>query len=361
MAESSPSILVRAPNWIGDQILAYPFFHFLRAARPGARITVACAPWVEDVQFRHLVDEVIPLEKPEGSGFWPRFRAIEKSAAQLRGRTFDLGITLPNSVSSAWYLFRAGAKVRRGYRADGRGVLLTESVKAPLHIVHRAESYLDLLPSGIRAPREALEFWGVPAANELDPGLPGIESEFDAARAWPQADLVEPPDGDYWVVAPGANAEARRWPVERYVELCRRVNRETGARAVIVGGLAEVRLAMRISEELGSGVLDRTAQGPVSCLWKLFRRARFTVTNDSGLAHVASLCGSKVQIIWGAGDPKRTQPIGPGKVRILFNPVDCWPCEQNTCRMPAAQKIQCLKGISPDAVWDEMKSGLKPL
>lgn len=48
-------ILVRAPNWIGDQILAYPFFHHLRAGYPGAQITAVCQPWVASVQFRHLV------------------------------------------------------------------------------------------------------------------------------------------------------------------------------------------------------------------------------------------------------------------------------------------------------------------
>ena len=131
---------------------------------------------------------------------------------------------------------------------------------------------------------------------------------------------------------------------------------------MVVGGLSEVRLAMKITEELGSQVaLDRVAQGPVSGLFTLFRGARFTVSNDSGLAHVAALCGSPTQVIWGAGDPKRTQPIGPGKVRITLNPVECWPCERNHCSLPGPQKVQCLKGIHPDSVWEEIRRGFKPV
>ena len=56
-----PTILVRAPNWIGDQVLAFPFFHHLRKAYPKAHIAAVCVPWVENVQFKTLVDEVIVL------------------------------------------------------------------------------------------------------------------------------------------------------------------------------------------------------------------------------------------------------------------------------------------------------------
>src|SRR3954467_6620685 len=103
------SILVRAPNWIGDHILSYPFFHFLRRGFPRARIAVACVPWVEAVQFRNLIDDVVLLPKPESGNLWDRFRALEAGAAAARAKgPWDLGIALPNSFSAAWFLKRAG-------------------------------------------------------------------------------------------------------------------------------------------------------------------------------------------------------------------------------------------------------------
>src|SRR3954469_18915033 len=101
-AGAPASILVRAPNWIGDQILSYPFFHFLRRGYPRARITVACVPWVEAVQFRNLVDEVIVLPRPSGEGAWAGFQALEQGSKLARAQgPFDLGIALPNSFSAA--------------------------------------------------------------------------------------------------------------------------------------------------------------------------------------------------------------------------------------------------------------------
>ncbi|MDR3608100.1 MAG: glycosyltransferase family 9 protein [Oligoflexia bacterium] len=352
------SILVRTPNWIGDQILAYPFFHFLRKSYPNARIAVACVSWVESVQFLNLVDEVHVLPKPNEPGFLARIRALEQGAAELRAKgPWDLGISLPNSFSAAWTLKRAGAVHRRGFSVDARGWLLTDRLNwTPSEKKHRADAYLDLLPAACSLP--ATEFFGIPASNELDSDIPGEIAEFDAERAWPEAAPLDAPAEPYWVLAPGAAAESRRWPVEFFRAVAEQVAADTRLRGFVVGGLAELPLAEELCRDPALRLTDLTAQGPPTALWKIFRGARFTLSNDSGLAHVASLCGSPVQIVWGAGLPTRTQPIGPGRARVVFNPVACWPCESNECAQPPGRKIECLRGIRPDAVWKEIQSGL---
>jgi hypothetical protein len=39
--------------------MAYPFFHFLRKRYPKDRIVSVCVPWVQDLQFKNLVDDVV--------------------------------------------------------------------------------------------------------------------------------------------------------------------------------------------------------------------------------------------------------------------------------------------------------------
>ena len=365
-------ILVRSPNWIGDQILAYPFFHWLREAYPRARIVAACVPWVKSVQFMDCVDEVIVLPRAKGKGFMARIRALEDGAAELKSAgPWDLGITLPNSFSAAWELWRGGALERRGYSMDSRGFLLSQKLPPLRSDVksHRADVYAGLLPEARMADRPASEFWGLPPeakisiesvgefADPADTGVPGVLEKFDAARAWPDADPVDPPAPNYWVLAPGSAAEARRWPVDRFAELARLIAKETGLIGLVVGGVAEAPLAERLCDDDALKLVDMTAIGSPATLWKIFRGARFTVSNDSGLAHVASLCGSRVQVIWGAGDTQVTRPIGPGKARVIFTPTDCWPCERNRCERPTGRKLECLLGISPDAVWKEIERG----
>jgi len=389
------TILVRAPNWIGDQILSYPFFHFLREAYPSAQITVACPPWVQSVQFRNLVNQVILLPRPREASFLSRLDALEKGAEILRGMgPWDLGITLPNSFSTAWFLLRAGARFRVGYATEARGLLLNGSVKweksaqkalpgAPSRS-HRSEAYLGLLQAGdaklvnkfargdalgpvnkldqprrVRDSRCGKDFWGIPALNHLDPGVPGIISTFDAESAWPDAEPLDPPPGPYWVLAPGSTAESRRWPPRYFADLARKIAEEKGWTGLVVGGISESDMAAEWERDRDLKLLDWTGRGTPASYWKVFKNAQLSVCNDSGLAHVASLCGSPVQVTWGGGNPLITEPIGPGRVQIAMNPVDCWPCERNTCNLVLEKKLECLKGIYADAVWKDIKTGFR--
>ncbi len=140
-------ILVRTPNWIGDQILAYPFYQILRAKYPKAWITVVCPEWVRDIQFKGFVDEVLVIPRKKNSSFIQSFKAINEFSKKIRATgSFDLGIALPNSFGSALLLHRSGAKQRRGYDTDLRGLLLTQKINwdsSPS--VHRSQSYVNLL------------------------------------------------------------------------------------------------------------------------------------------------------------------------------------------------------------------------
>ena len=357
-------ILVRAPNWIGDQILAYPFFYYLRKAFPKAVITSACVEWVKEIQFKKQVDEVFVLPKSATASIKDRLAAVEEGARLLREKKiyYDLAISLPNSLSTAWFLYRSGAIRRRGYRGDGRRLFLNEALAwDPSPSRHRAQAFLDLLPEPYKPKLPASEFWGILPDNELDPGIPGELENFDAALEWGSSqprEMVEPPDEPYWVLAVGATAESRRWPISYFATLARLVSNELGWRGVIVGGAKEAPLAAQLGRDPTLKLRDYTAQGPVSGLWKVFKNAKFTVTNESGLAHIAALCGSFVQIVCGAADPRRTQPIGPGKVQVAINPVECWPCERNVCSQEGDRKLACLMGISPESVLEEIKRGL---
>ncbi|MEK6704436.1 MAG: glycosyltransferase family 9 protein [Bdellovibrionota bacterium] len=345
-------ILIRSPNWIGDQVLAYPFFHMLRKSQSQAHIVVACLPWVEALQYRDLVDEVHVLDKPASIGFFHRFDSVESGARRLRKMgPWDLGIAMPRSFSTAWLLFRSSVKHRRGYKGDGRGLLLNDALEWQPHSKsHRATAFAALVPGH------------EPGSN---PPEPVITDRFDFERSWFGLTFLEPPDFPYWVLAPGSVAESRRWPVDRFIELAKIIYAETGWKGLVVGGAAEASLAsLMLGEALHKNeLLDWTARGRVSSYASVFRNAKFTVSNDSGLAHVASLCGSPVQIVWGAGDPRMTAPIGPGKVKITCNPIECWPCEQNTCPI-ASQTVSndgknaCLKGIKASMVWNDIKTGI---
>lgn len=351
------NILVRAPNWIGDQILAYPFFHYLRKANPSATIVSVCVPWVKDIQFKGLVDEVVALPFPKEATWIDRMKTIEAEARSLRSKyRFDLAYSLPNSISAAWLLFRSGAKQRVGYRVEGRGLLLNRGLRwdaSPTR--HRAQAYVDLLPRESRIDDVVENFWTRPAEDPLDDPIKGECDSFSIEREWTAAPQIPVPDFKYWILAPGATADSRRWPIEYFMSLARKIYEETKRIGLVVGGPSERELARRLCSDDRLGLVDFVAKGPVSSLGSIFRSAAFTVSNESGLAHVAALCGSPVSIVCGAADPRRTTPTGPGPVIVTANPVECWPCEKNVCVQTESRYLQCLRGIEVERVWEDIQ------
>lgn len=334
---SPRTILVRAPNWLGDQLLAYPFFYHLRHGYPQAHITVACVPWVASLQFRHLVDAVCELPPPHTPSPWAKARALMAHSALLRAQgPWDLGLCLPNSLGSAWVLARAGVRWRCGYRTEARGWLLHDGLDCRFwRQRHRAEAYVQLLPEAVR-PADWQQAYQVP---------------FDAALAWPVDTPLVPPQQPYWLLAPGSQATSRRWPLERFSDLARHLATTTELSGLVVGGSAEAALARQLCADPALRLYDYTARGPVAAYAPLMQQARFTVSNDSGLAHLAALCGTPVYIVWGAGDPAITRPLGPGPVHVLHNATDCWPCVRNVCHQPGERALACLHGIAPETVW----------
>ncbi len=334
-------ILVRAPNWIGDQVMAFPFFYKLRQQNPNAWIAVVCTEWVRDLQFIGLVDEVFVIPKRKRKGFFSSMGWIIKTAKRIKKiGPWDQGWILPNSFGSAALFKLAKVKFLTGYAVDARSFLLNNAVQwdGNPHI-HRSQSYLNLIPGESRN----------------DVAL--IAKNFDPIKYWAAVAPQSAPDGDYFVVAPGATAVSRRWFAESFRDLILQIQKRYGWQCVVVGGPAEKKIADWLKTQ-GVRIDDRVGQGSVASLWRVFRSAKVTITNESGLSHVSALCRSPVQIVCGAADPKRTHPIGPGKYSVYTNPVECWPCERNTCSQTGSKYLQCLRGIRPEQVLDLVEKEL---
>jgi len=336
-------ILVRAPNWIGDQVMAYAFYAQLRKNYPNDWIGVVCTEWVKDIQFRGFIDEVFVLQKFKKKSLINSYKSIKRIAEELKQKgPWDYGYLLPNSFGSALLFFLAKVKNIRGYQTDLRGLLLNEKLKWNSDpSIHRADTYLNLLGNEGLLFKSAKEYF----------------IKFDPIKQWPEVIPLETPKFRYVVIAPGATADSRRWNEEKFSQLIDEIHSKWGFKSVIVGGPAEKKIAESLVKKALS-VIDYTAKGSVSSLWKLFHDSQFVVCNESGLAHMASLCGAKVQIVCGAADPKRTTPVGPGFVQVQTNSgVSCWPCEKNVCQFQDHRKNQCHEGIFPPQVIEKIESG----
>ena len=129
-------LVIRAPNWLGDAVMALPALAAVRAALPAARIAIAA------------VAAVAPIFEEETSAAPDELIAIPdrgREATILAAGTFDAALLLTNSFRSAWTARRAGIPERWGFPGNLRGFLLTRAVARPRERVHQSAYYAALV------------------------------------------------------------------------------------------------------------------------------------------------------------------------------------------------------------------------
>ena len=117
------------------------------------------------------------------------------------------------------------------------------------------------------------------------------------------------------VLHPGAAADARRWPAERFAAVAERLVRQ-GHRVVLTGSPAERQLVERIGRASGGRPMSGLS---LRQLFGLVARARLVISGDTGIAHVASLYRTPSVLLFGPVAPSRWGPPASGPHRVLWH------------------------------------------
>lgn len=320
--------LVVAPQWIGDAVMSQPLLGAL-AAR-GEQVTVAALPWVAPV-YRAMADDVravVELPFQHGRLDWSARRRI---ARDMRGR-FDVAYVLPNSIKSALLPWLARIPRRVGYAGEGRWGLLNRRLPNPTGRPPMASFYHALAQAGNGPP--------VQPVMRLEP----------AALQRAAADVgLEP--GQYWVFAPGAEyGPAKRWPIEHYAALARRLQRREAGPVVLLGSAKEATLADEIAARAPGACRALAGQTALDTAIALIAGARAMVSNDSGLMHVAAAFGIPQAAVFGSTSPEHTPPLN-SRARVVWLKhelnLECAPCFARECRFG---HLRCLTEVTPERV-----------
>lgn len=332
------NLAVRAPNWLGDAVMALPALEALRHAYPRANLVVIARASVADLfRVSGLCDDVAVLPSPKSKGGW---RSTLSAAWALRVHRFDAGLILPNSFESALTLRVAGIRDCWGYARDGRGMLLRRAVTPPKKGEiprHEVFYYLELLRRLEIIP--ALPLDAVPRLRLSEDTMSrGRKILADAGLSGPVV-----------AIAPGsANSRAKQWPPERFVAAARETAAALNAAVAVFGTPQERELAENIAAKLtAQGVNAHSLAGKTSLYDFLcaIANASVLITNDSGGMHVAYAAGVPTVAIFGPTIAEETGPLG-SHTRVVREPVECSPCMLKDCPIDH----RCMTAVSPERV-----------
>jgi heptosyltransferase-2 len=341
---TKPRVLVVAPNWLGDAVMALPALADIRRAHAGGRLIVAARPPVAPLYA--MVPGVDATIVTKWRGSLIDRRALSDDVERVKAERIDRAILFPNSFASAWGLSRARVNERWGYATDLRRPLLTRAIARPGGSRHQGAYYQHLVRE-LGMPTGPLEpVIDIPAAA-MDEARTLL-----AARGW---DVSRP----LLVIAPGAAyGTAKRWLPEHFGSLVTRAMQETGAQGVLVGTAADADTTRLVLESIDAGhraaVIDLTGGTTLQTLAAVMSLAAACVSNDSGAMHLAGAVGTPLAALFGPTRDQETAPLTRqgGRAEVLINQVWCRPCMLRECPIDH----RCMKGLMPDRVFASVRT-----
>jgi heptosyltransferase II len=328
-------ILIVAPNWIGDTLLAQPLFARLHATRPGIALDAVAPAWTAPVLARMPeIEEVIETPLVHGR---LQLGARLRLASLLRQRRYDEAIVLPNSWKSALAAFLAGIPRRVGFIGEARYGLLNvrhhlDEAAVPL----MAERYAQLAERPGEPPHRPL----------LAPRLEVDEANLAISIARLGLDRSRP----IAAFCPGAEfGPAKRWPARHFATLARALAAHR-RRVWLIGSPADRPIGDEIAKLANGAAINLCGRTDLAAAIDLLSVAEVVVSNDSGLMHVAAALRRPLVALYGSSSQAHTPPLAPA--RLVSLGIECSPCFQRECPLG---HFKCMNDLLPERVLAELR------
>lgn len=353
------SILVKAPNWVGDCVMATPALEFLRSAFPDARIDVMARPSVAAVfaENPHITQLIVADDR----------KLEPDTRVTLHSNRYDAAALMPNSLSSAWLALKLWIPKRIGFSRGGRALLLTHRIsyrgrewQTPTPKPLSSKSIPgEHPPAGAAQPRHMVHYYlriahetalalggRVYSGSEETPPQSHLRASEESRRRVEDL-LVQRGLAGKKLVGLNAGAaygSAKRWPPERLGEV---------AAALAADGIEIVTIASRFESELTNQIESMTKckihrlgeELSLADLIALLPQLAVLITNDSGPMHMAAALEVPTVAIFGPTDWNVTSPWQQ-RASVVRHSPQCSPCFLRECPIDH----RCMERISAEQV-----------
>lgn len=301
-------VLIVRLSAIGDVVFALPLAAAVRRARPDAFIGwIVEEPAAALLAGNPLLDwvKVVPkkwLKKPS---------LIAEIRRELRAQRFDVAIDPQGLTKSAGAAWLSGARTRVGFVRGASWELAPwlDNVRLAPVGMHVVDINLSLLRGvGIDVPVPGAGEFVFPGCGEKD--LAAIDAFLGGGAAAAAKGVA--------LMGPWGTFSSKLWPLERFLELAKRLRSECGLVSVMLGHGLKERYAVDTLAEGSSGTLLTAPDVGLIGVIEMARRARIFIGCDSFPTHAAAAAGCRTLGLFGVSDPARVGPYFAATGRGIF-------------------------------------------
>lgn len=323
-------ILVIAPSWVGDMVMAQSLFITLKQQYPDCQIDVLAPPWTLALT-QHMSEVSQSFVMPVTRGKLGLMERINLGKS-LRAEHYDQAILLPNTWKSALTPFFANIPKRTGYVGECRWGLLNDIRRLDKKVLTKTVQRFVAL--------------AYPDSN----GIPACPTPAFTVNPERQQRLIQQHglNTERKILALCAGAEygvAKRWSAEYYAEVAKQKIQD-GWQVWLFGSAKDKDIAEQINQLTEQQCIDFCGKTSISAAVELLALSDVVISNDSGLMHVASALNKKLIAIYGSSDPNFTPPLSD-QAKILYLGLECSPCFKRECPLG---HTRCLTDINSEQV-----------
>ena len=336
------SILIIAPNWIGDAVMTQPLLASLKKQYPEANIDVLASTWVAPI-YRACseVREVIEAKFEHKQLQWSLRKQLAK---ELATKKYQACFVLPNSLKSALIPWLANIPFRVGYRGEIRFGLINFALDNPSKVNRppMVEHYL-ALSQLLNEEQLALTASNlVPKLNVSTVATQSVQAKLLSANIDPD---------NIYVMCPGAEyGPTKRWPTSHFAQLAQKlIASNLNSQIILLGGKGDQALAQGIQSQAkqNSHIHNWCGDTSLDEAIALIGMSKAVISNDSGLMHIAAALKTPQVAIFGSSDPAHTPPLSD-KAKVIWLNLPCSPCHKRECPLG---HLRCLNDILPEQVF----------
>ena len=303
----------------GDTAITFPLLAALKRRFPSLRLDVVTDTRSKELFEAHRdVDGVYAFETRQRR--LPKGLAVLKTAAALRRRAVPAVLDLQRNrwsrlltrllVPGAWSAFDRHAPKSALARYVEAAVALGLTPGEPVFRMHAREEL-------VLAARSRL-----------------------AAAGWDGASPLA-------CLNPAGGWETKQWPLDRYIELGRRLE-SAGCRLLALSPAPVPPRFLALREALSPGLLDFTGKTSAGEALALVSLASLVVSDDSGLMHLAWVQGVPSLALFGSSRAAWSRPEGSRSAGFYSEDLSCGACMQPVC---ARGDLLCLVRVTVDDVF----------
>ena len=314
-------LAVRLDN-AGDVVMLGPALRAIKASSPECRITLLASPaGAKAASLLPWIDSVLVWRSIwQDLGQLPFDPAREYELIRLLAdHSFD-GAVIFSSFSqtphvTAYACYLAGIPLRAGESKEFGGGTLSTELRGTPDEIHQVDRNLRLV--------QALGFSTVDPALEIS--IPDTSHEEVTRRLWDQG---IPPDQPLALLHPGASAQARRYPAERFRRVAKLLQNQ-GWRLVVTGSEREREMLEIVAA--GNAAIPVFTDLSIEEFAALVARASVVLCGNTLPLHLADATRTPLVALYSGTELISQWEPRFAPSRVLQRATACTPCYRFTC------------------------------